>query len=104
MEIINTKDSEFKDLLKDNKKIIIKFYASWCGSCRLIAPKYKNLASNEDYKDIVFLESDAEHNPEMRALAKVNNLPFFASFRDGELVEGFPSSKIEAVEGLLKNL
>lgn len=104
MEIRNTKDGELNALLKENDKVMIKFYAGWCGSCRLIAPKYKKLADNEAYNDVVFLEIDAEHNPEARTLAKVNNLPFFASFKDGVLVEGFPTSKIEAVEEMTKNL
>lgn len=104
VEVKNTNDSEFESLLKDHKKVVVKFYASWCGSCRLIAPKYKNLAANDDYKDVLFLEVDAEHNPTTRSLSQVNNLPFFASFKAGVLNEGFPSAKIEAVEEMIKNL
>ena len=104
MEVKNTNDSEFESLLKDNKKVVVKFYAGWCGSCRLIAPKYKKLAADDEYKDVLFVEVDAEHNPSTRGLAQVNNLPFFASFKDGVLNEGFPSSKIEAVEEMIKNL
>ena len=103
MEVLNIDDNGIEEILK-NEKVIIKFYAGWCGSCRLIAPKYKTLASNEDYADVKFVEVDAENNPKTRSLAKVNNLPFFASFKNGELVEGFPSSKIEAVEEMIKSL
>lgn len=104
MEIINANDSNFETLLKDNKKVMVKYYAGWCGSCRLIAPKYSNLANNEDYKDTLFIEVDAENNPNARAKAGVNNLPFFAGFSSGNLVEGFPTSKIDAVEDLIKKL
>jgi len=104
MEIINANDSNFETLLKDNKKVMVKYYAGWCGSCRLIAPKYSNLANNEDYKDTLFIEVDAENNPNARAKAGVNNLPFFAGFSRGTLVEGFPTSKIDAVEDLIKKL
>jgi hypothetical protein len=37
-------------------------------------------------------------------MAKVHNLPFFASFKDGVFSEGFPSAKIEVVEEMTKNL
>jgi thioredoxin 1 len=104
MEVIKATDSEFKDILAGNSKVIVKYFAGWCGSCRLIAPKFKQLADNQDYADVVFVEVDAEHNPEARTLAKVNNLPFFASFKEGALVEGFPTSKIEAVENMIKAL
>lgn len=104
VEILNTNDENFKTLLSQHSKIVVKFYAGWCGSCRLIAPKYRTLAENSNFEDVLFLEIDAENNPETRGLAKVNNLPFFASFKDGLFVEGFPSSRIEAVEEMLKTL
>lgn len=102
--MIESTDQNYKDLLAVNSKVIIKFYAGWCGSCRLIAPKFQALSEKSEYEDVFFLESNAELNPELRALAGVNNLPYFASFRDGVLVEGFPSAKIEAVEELIKAL
>jgi thioredoxin 1 len=104
MEIINSNDNTFKNILAGSPKIVVKFYAGWCGSCRLIAPKFKQLAEREDLQDVVFVEVDAENNPQTRSLAKVNNLPFFATFKDGELVEGHPTSKIEAVESMIKSL
>ena len=104
MEVLNANDAEFSKLLTDNKKVMVKYYAGWCGSCRLISPKYKSLAKSEDLEDVIFIEVDAEHNKDARTKAGVNNLPFFAGFKNGELVEGFPSSKIEAVETLAKSL
>lgn len=104
MEVINANDLSFKDILLGKEKIIVKFYAGWCGSCRLIAPKFKNLAENEAYKDVTFVEVDAENNPQLRALAKVNNLPFFATFNNKKLIDATTSSKIEEVEKLVQNL
>lgn len=104
MEIVNANDIAFEKLLKDSGKIVVKFYAGWCGSCRLIAPKFKQLAENDTYSEVSFVEIDAEHNPIARSAANVNNLPFFATFNNGKLVEGFPTSKIEAVETMIKNL
>lgn len=104
VEIINATDENFEELLNNNKKVIVKYYAGWCGSCRLIAPKFNGLASKEEYQDVTFLNVDAENSPKARAMAKVNNLPFFAGFQSGELLEGFPSSKIDAVEELIQKL
>lgn len=102
--MIESNDQNYKDLLSVNSKVVIKFYAGWCGSCRLIAPKYQALSEKPEYEDVFFAESNAELNPELRAFAGVNNLPFFAAFKDGVLVDGFPSAKIEAVEELIKTL
>lgn len=104
MEIINANDNSFETLLKENENVVVKYYAGWCGSCRLIAPKFKQLAENEAYNNVTFVEVDAEKSPAARSAAKVNNLPFFATFKNGTLVEGFPTSKIEAVETMIKSL
>lgn len=103
MEVKNVNDSEFKNALENNEKVVVKYYAGWCGSCRLIAPKFKKLAA-ENENATTFLEVDAEKNQEARSLAKVNNLPFFATFKNGELVEGFPTSKIDAVVEMIDKL
>lgn len=104
MEVISANDESFKEILLGKEKIIVKFYAGWCGSCRLITPKFNALAANESYKDVTFVEVDAENNPQLRALAKVNNLPFFATFSDKKLIDATTSSKIEEVENLVKKL
>lgn len=104
MEVINATENTFENILENNEKVIVKYYAGWCGSCRLITPKFNNLANNEAYQNITFVEVDAENNPNARAKAGVNNLPFFAGFKNGVLIEGFPTSKIEAVEDLINKL
>lgn len=104
MAVIDIDDSNVKENLNQNEKVIVKYHASWCGSCRLIKPKYKRLSNDERFEGIAFLDIDAEHNPESRKLAGVQNLPYFAIFKNGELVEGLSTSKEESVIELLEKL
>ena len=76
---------------------VVKFYADWCGSCRMFAPKFKRLANNEEYKNVNFLEVNAEHNPAVRSTAEVTNLPYFAVYKDGKFVNGVSTAKEEAL-------
>ena len=97
-------DSNFAEQLSTNEKVIVKYFADWCGSCKLFAPKYKRLANDERFADITFLDVNAEENPQARAAANVSNLPFFAIFRNGQLLETLSASKEEAVVELLGKL
>lgn len=97
-------DSTFAAQLKDNDKVIVKYYADWCGSCRLFSPKFKRLSNDERFEGISFLDVNAEKSPEARKAAGVDNLPFIAVFRNGELVEGSSTSKEEYVLGMLEKL
>jgi thioredoxin 1 len=83
---------------------IIKFYADWCGSCKLMSPKFKRLSEDEKYQGIKFLETNAEKNPAVRKWAGVTNLPFFATVRDGKVVEASMAGKEEKIVQMLDKL
>lgn len=102
VDLVN--DADFIQKLQDNDKVVVKYYADWCGSCRLFSPKYKRLSNDERYQGITFLDVNAEKNPEARRMAGVSSLPYFAVFRKGELVEGLCSSKEEVVTELIQKL
>ena len=97
-------DSTFKEALKGNKKTVVKYYAGWCGSCRLFAPKFKRLSNDDRFADVTFIDVDAEKNPEARKLAGVSNLPFFATFKGDQLIDATPTSKEEQVVEMLEKL
>ncbi|WPP49558.1 thioredoxin family protein [Catalinimonas niigatensis] len=97
-------DSEFQEKLAHQNKVIVKYYADWCGSCRLFKPKYKRLSEDERFADIAFLDVNAEKNPLARKAAGVTNLPFFAVFKNGELLDSVASSKEESVVELIQKL
>ena len=104
MAVEQITDAEFSDKLASNQKVIVKYFADWCGSCRLFNPKYKRLSGDERFDGITFLDVNAEKNPEARRAAGVSSLPYFAIFKGGELVEGVASSKEESVVDLLTKL
>jgi len=104
MSLIKATDDDFSTLLNNNEKVVVKYYADWCGSCRLIAPKYNKLAESGNYNGVAFLDVNAEQSPEARKAAKVDNLPFFAVFKNGQLVEGSSAGKIEFVEKLIEKI
>lgn len=102
MSVTKASDTDFRQILDSNEKVVVKYYADWCGNCRLFSPKFKRLA--EAHEGIAFLDVNAETSPEARKLAGVTNLPFFAVFRNGELLETVAASKEEAVAALISRL
>lgn len=100
MAVQLTTDQTVQPFLQ-NGNVIIKFFADWCGNCKLIAPKFRRLSDDEIFKSFSFLDINAEENPEIRKIAGVDNLPFFAIFKDGKFINGTATSKIEVVQQML---
>jgi len=103
-------DQDFREAIVKHKKVIVKYFADWCGSCKLLASKFKRLASDEKFKAITFIEVNAEENPQAKALlnelggVQLVGLPFVATFKDGELVEAHATSKEEVLITMLHKI
>lgn len=104
MAVENIDDSAFEKTLADNDIVIVKYYADWCGSCKLFAPKFRRLSEDKRFEGIAFLDVNAEENDKARKMAGVDNLPYFAVFKNGELIAGSSTSKEENVVEMLNQL
>lgn len=97
-------DADFQQFIESGKPTIVKYFADWCGNCKLIAPKYRRLSDDTRFAEIQFLDVNAEENEQARHAAGVDNLPFFALFKDGKFVKGKAASREEAVLAMLEEL
>ncbi|WP_166964078.1 thioredoxin family protein [Yeosuana marina] len=87
------------ELVSSNDVVVVQYAASWCGNCRIMKPKFKKLAS--EHEDASFLIVDAEKFPESRKMATVDNLPTFATFKNGTFVNQVQTNKFEVLKELV---
>lgn len=90
------------ELVQANEKVIVQYSATWCGNCRIMKPKFKKLASENG--DATFVIVDAEKNPESRKMATVDNLPTFATFKNGDFVNQVQTNKFEVLKDLVNEV
>ncbi|MDQ7948913.1 MAG: thioredoxin family protein [Pedobacter sp.] len=88
--------------LADHSKVMVQYAASWCGNCRIMKPKFKKLAAENE--DVAFLIVDAEKYPNSRKFANVDNLPTFAAFANGNLVDQVQTNKVEGLTELFTKI
>ncbi len=82
-----------QEIVAENEVVVVQYMATWCGNCRVMKPKFKKLAGENE--NAVFVLADAEKYPESRKLATVDNLPTFATFKNGSFVNQAQTNKFE---------
>lgn len=89
-------------IVSDNQKVVVQFSAGWCGNCRIMKPKFKKLSSENE--GVAFVVADAEKFPESRKLANVDNLPTFATFIGGKLVNQVQTNKFDVLKDFVNEV
>ena len=89
-------EDNLQDQIQQTDQVIVQYSAGWCGNCRIMKPKFKKLAT--EMPDVTFIIADAEKFPNSRKLANVDNLPTFATFSNGELVNQVQTNKFEVLK------
>ena len=100
--LIELNEDTLADLISKDEKVVVQFSASWCGNCRIMKPKFKKLALENE--TMTFVLVDAENSPESRKLANVSNLPTFATFINGKLVNETQTNKQEVLIELVNEI
>lgn len=100
--LIELTEDNLGELVQEHKNVVVQYSAGWCGNCRLMKPKFKRL-SNEN-EGVTFMIVDAEKQPESRKLASVQNLPTFAAFKDGALLNQVQTTKEEQLKNLINEV
>jgi thiol-disulfide isomerase/thioredoxin len=89
-----------QSIVSDNETVIVQYSATWCGNCRIMKPKFKKLATENE--GVTFVMADAEKFPESRKLATVDNLPTFATFKNGEFKSQVQTNKFDVLKELVE--
>jgi len=94
------------DTIKDNEIVLVDFWASWCGPCRMFGPVFE--ASSEKHPEIVHAKVDTEAEQQLAAELQITSIPTLMAFRDGVLVfnqaGALPAPSLEQVVTAVKEL
>ena len=85
MEVTITSEN-FETLKKGQLPLVVDFWATWCGPCRMVAPVIAELAKEYDGR-IVVGKCDVEENEDLAMEFGIRNIPTILFFKGGEVVD-----------------
>jgi thioredoxin len=90
MSTIEMTAADFEKTITENEIVLVDFWASWCGPCRMFAPIFA--AASDQHTDIVFAKVDTEAEQGLAAAAGITSIPTLMAFKRGALVFSQPGA------------
>lgn len=87
MALVTGTDQNFQDeVLKSDKPVLVDFWATWCGPCKIVKPVVEKLAGQYDGK-VKVVEVDVDQNPQVSGQFGIMSIPTLMFFRNGQPVK-----------------
>ena len=84
MSVINLNQENFEqEVLKSDVPVLVDFWASWCGPCRMVSPLVDELA--EEHPEFKFCKVNVDEQSDLANRFKIMSIPSLISFKDGNL-------------------
>lgn len=85
MEVKVTKDNFENEVLQSETPVLLDFFATWCGPCRMLSPILEEIAKEYAGK-IKVCKVDVDEEPELASAFRVQSIPTLVAFKAGKAI------------------
>ena len=85
MSLIHVTKDNFAEIKASDKPILLDFFATWCGPCRMIAPFIQQIA--DEHPEYVVAKIDVDEEPELAQEFGIQSIPTLVVIKNGEVAQ-----------------
>ena len=78
-------DEQFAELVNNSEFVVVDFFADWCGPCKTLTPKLKELSTK--YENVVFVKVNVDDFEEITRLHKIEAMPTIHFYKNGVMLD-----------------
>ncbi len=100
-------EKDFHLLLKDNKILVLDFYATWCAPCKSLMTTLEAISKDEKYSNILFIKANIENENIANLVSglQIRSVPTCMFFKDSELIKTRVGSTTKSdIESILSSI
>ena len=86
----------FDEVINGELPVLVDFWATWCGPCRMVGPFIEQLADEYEGR-VTFMKVDVDEQPELCERFHISSIPNLVLFKDGDVVEQSAGARPKAL-------
>ncbi|KAG6860858.1 hypothetical protein C0995_006722 [Termitomyces sp. Mi166 len=94
---------DFKTIIGGSKPVVIDFWATWCGPCKVISPIFEKFSDLAEFAGIEFYKVDVDAQEQISQEVGVRAMPTFTVFQNGNKIKDLVGANPQGLQQLLKD-
>ncbi|XP_050576620.1 thioredoxin-2-like [Bombus affinis] len=100
VQVMNAADLKSQLEKAGDNLVVVDFFATWCGPCKMIAPKLEELS--KEMENVIFLKVDVDECEDIASEYGISSMPTFVFIKNNKVLENFSGANYDKLKSTIQ--
>ncbi|XP_068988145.1 thioredoxin-2 [Bombus flavifrons] len=100
VQVMNAADLKSQLEKAGDNLVVVDFFATWCGPCKMIAPKLEELS--KEMENVIFLKVDVDECEDIASEYEISSMPTFVFIKNSKVLETFSGANYDKLKSTIQ--